>query len=69
MTQTQTILTHLKEHGSIDTMTAIKEYWITRLSAHIKILREQGFKIVSVWVTDGKKNWVDYRMVQTWAFI
>jgi len=63
MSQKQTILNHLKTHGHIDTMTAIKEYWITRLSQYILLLRQDGHEIFSEHVTDGKKHWVEYRLI------
>lgn len=39
------ILEHLKKYGSIDSMTAIKEYGNTRLSATIYLLRKDGYII------------------------
>jgi hypothetical protein len=63
MSQKDTVLNHLKQHGHIDTMTAIKEYWITRLSEMIRLLRVEGHEIFSEHVTDGKKHWVNYRLV------
>ena len=63
MTQKDKVLSHLKTNGSIDTMTAIKEYWITRLSEMIRLLRVEGYEIFSEHVTDGKKHWVNYRLV------
>lgn len=35
MTQNERILRHLKDYGSIDPMTAIQDYGITRLGARI----------------------------------
>lgn len=35
MTQTERVIKHLKEHGSITLLEAIKEYGITRLGARI----------------------------------
>ena len=63
MTQKDTVLNHLKQHGHIDTWTAIQEYHVTRLSEMIRLLREDGHEIFSERVTDGKKHWVDYRLV------
>lgn len=63
MSQKQEILNHLKEYRTIDTKTAIEKFWITRLSAYIKMLRDDGYKIVSNWVTDGKRHWVEYILV------
>lgn len=39
------ILEHLEKYGSIDSMTAIKEYGNTRLSATIYLLRKDGYII------------------------
>ena len=50
-TQEEKILKHLKENGSITTMTAFRRYGITRLSGRIYDLREQGYEIDMVWET------------------
>ena len=63
MSQKDTVLNHLKQHGHIDTATAITEYWITRLSEMIRLLREDGHEIFSEWVSKGDKRWVQYRLV------
>lgn len=47
MTQNETILNHIKKHGSITSMEAFAEYNITRLSGRIHELRAQGHKIVT----------------------
>ena len=44
-TQTSMLLKHLKQHGSITSMEAFERYGITRLSAKIFCLREQGYDI------------------------
>ena len=62
MSQQSMIAQHLKEHGHIDTWTAIQNYRITRLSEMIRLLREEGMDIFSEWVSDGKKHWVNYRL-------
>jgi hypothetical protein len=64
MTQKEKILWHLKTHGHIDTMTAIKEYWITRLSEMIRLLREDGYKITPVWEYNQDKKWVRYYLIK-----
>ena len=63
MSQKEKILAHLKTHGHIDTWTAIQEYHVTRLSEMIRLLRVDGHEIFSEHVTDGKKHWVNYRLV------
>ncbi len=45
MTQTEMILNHLREHGSITALEAQQKYGIMRLSARIADLREQGYSI------------------------
>lgn len=47
MTQKQTILEHLKQHGSITDLEAYKKYAIRRLGARIYDLRDEGYKITS----------------------
>lgn len=47
------VLNHLKEHGSITSWEAIKEYGITRLSAVIFELRKE-YNIVSTF--ESSKN-------------
>lgn len=46
MTQAETILRHLKEHGGITSMEAFQIYGITRLSARISDLRDKGIEII-----------------------
>lgn len=45
MSQEEKVLNHLKAHGEITSWTAIMDYGITRLSARIFKLREQGYQI------------------------
>lgn len=45
MTQTERVLRHLKDFGSITTLEAFREYGITRLSARIYDLKMQGYGI------------------------
>ena len=67
MTQHDQILNHLKEHGSITTLDAIKDYWCTRLSQYILILKREGYVITPVWETNGTKRWVRYYLTTTGA--
>ena len=50
MTQRESILAHLKKHGSITPMEALDMYGCFRLGARIKELREMGFNIRTVMV-------------------
>ena len=45
MTQTQTILRHLKSLGSISPQEAFRDYQITRLAARILDLKKAGYRI------------------------
>ena len=47
MTQCYRILRHMKDYGSIDPMTAIKEYGCMRLASRIADLKDMGYDIVS----------------------
>lgn len=45
--QSEAVLAHLKEHGSITSLQAINLYGATRLSAIIFDLRHKGYKITT----------------------
>ena len=47
MTQCDRILRHLEDHGSIDPMTAIKEYGCMRLASRISDLKGRGIEIIA----------------------
>ena len=49
MTQNQKLLNHLKDRGGITSLEAFEIYGITRLSARIKNLRDEGHSITSSW--------------------
>lgn len=46
-TQCDRILLHLKEYGSITSITAITEYGILRLASRISNLKQRGYLIKS----------------------
>lgn len=46
-TQSERILNHLREHGSITALVAIETYGIMRLASRISSLRKQGHPISS----------------------
>lgn len=48
--QTEAVLAHLKKHGSITSMEAIRFYGVTRLSAVIYNLRRDGYTIVTEFI-------------------
>lgn len=47
MTQCERILRHLEDYGSIDPMTAIREYGCMRLASRIADLKDMGYEIVA----------------------
>lgn len=47
MTQTEKILRHLEEFGSITALDAMNEYGIMRLASRISDLKKQGYPIKS----------------------
>lgn len=46
-TQKSVLLKHLKEFGSIEPLTALREYGIYRLGARIADLRSEGYNIIT----------------------
>lgn len=66
-TQCQRILRHMNDFGSIDPMTAIKEYGCMRLAARISDLKDKGHKIKAKRVTSKNRygestSWCEYRL-------
>lgn len=59
-TQNLQVLSHLKRYGSITSMEAIMKYKVTRLSACIFTLREDGYSIDSEWESNEGNRWVRY---------
>ena len=49
VSQDMIVLRHMQKHQSITSMDAFTEYGITRLSAKIYNLRQDGHKIGMVW--------------------
>lgn len=47
MTQTQRVLRHLEDYGSITQMDAMKDYGIMRLAARVDELRKAGHPIIT----------------------
>ena len=67
MTQSQRILRHLEDYGSITQMDAMQDYGIMRLASRVNDLRREGHPIVTE-VVEGrnrygeKTRWARYRM-------
>ena len=47
LTQCDRILRHLEDYGSIDPMTAIKDYGCMRLASRISDLKDRGIEIIA----------------------
>jgi len=67
MTQSQRILRHLEDYGSITQMDAMQDYGIMRLASRVNDLRREGHPIITE-VVEGrnrygeKTRWARYRM-------
>lgn len=71
MTQKETVLNHLRSHGTLTSWQAWESYGITRLSEYIMELRRDGWNIPKpaerLKVTDrfgNKKSIARYRLVE-----
>ena len=60
MTQTEQIFDHLKRNGSIDPMTALREYGCFRLAARVAELREAGHDVKTQMISRGEKRHARY---------
>jgi hypothetical protein len=61
MTQANQIINHMKEHGSITGLQALKHYGCFRLAARIYDLRSSGYQIESQrWKTRSGKTVARY---------
>ena len=67
MTQTERILRHIEDYGSITQMDAIRDYGIMRLASRVNDLRRDGVPIITEVVTGKNRygeptRWARYRM-------
>lgn len=65
--QTETVIEHIKQHGSINAMEALSQYGIMRLAARVMDARESGVPIMTVMVSGRNRygeavRYADYRM-------
>ena len=59
--QKQKVISYIRKHGSITSVEAFKDLGVTRLSAIIYYLKEDGFKIDSVTeVGNNGTHWSKY---------
>lgn len=54
--QCNTIVAHIKEHGSITSLEAMSKYGIMRLASRITDLRRRGVSIVAETVTGENRD-------------
>ena len=62
MTQYDKVLDHLKKYGTITSWVAIMRYRITRLSAVILLLRNDGYRITSEMKYSKENRYAIYRL-------
>jgi hypothetical protein len=62
-TQNFQILKHLKRHGSINPLTALRLYGSFRLAARIKELRNQGNQIKTIKEVQNGKSFARYELI------
>lgn len=65
ISQKQKILQHLKDCGTIEPMTALREYGCYRLGARIADLRKDGYDIQTE-ITVGKNRYGDRTQFATY---
>tara|TARA_R110000744_G_C19110307_1_gene534654 strand:+ start:92 stop:310 length:219 start_codon:yes stop_codon:yes gene_type:complete len=64
-TQNQQILNYLKNGNSITPLEALQKFNCFRLSARIFNLREDGFNIITNYITDDNKTYAEYRFISS----
>ena len=63
-TDKQRVLNHMREHGSITSWDAIREFGCTRLGARIWDLRHEGFNIDTEIIHGKDRNGEDVRFAK-----
>lgn len=69
VTQKSVILAHLKRFGSIEPLTALREYGCYRLGARIADLRHDGYNIITETMTSVSRitgrpvNFAKYKLI------
>ena len=63
MTQTQSILSHLKKGKTITPLLALKKFNCFRLAARINNLRDEGHSIKTTIKKINKKRFASYKLV------
>lgn len=65
MTHCQLIIKYLLEHDFITTMDAFGKLRITRLSARVHDLKEEGIELGRVWRNNKNTRWLEYHLDTT----
>jgi hypothetical protein len=63
MTQSNLILAHLKEYGTINPLQALELYGSFRLSARILDLKQDGHNIETIRKKVKKKTFAEYKLL------
>lgn len=69
LSQKKVILSHLKRFGSIEPLTALREYGCYRLSSRISDLRNDGYNIITDTISSVSKitgrpiHFANYRLL------
>lgn len=73
MTQNLKLMRYLLENGYITTMEAFEKLGITRLSARVHEIEENGVELVRFWKSNKDTRWLEYHLdpkdeakVRTW---
>ena len=56
MTQTEKILRHIQEHGSITPLEALREYGVMRLASRMCDIKRAGYSVQKVTETAKNRN-------------
>lgn len=62
MTQEQQVLQHLKKHGTIRPLEALRRYGIYRLADSCFKLRSKGHRVKTRIIRKGKKQFAEYSL-------
>ena len=64
-TQNQLILNYLKKGNSITSLEALQKFNCFRLSARIFNLREDGYNIITKYITNNNTTYAEYRFISS----
>ena len=64
MSQTEQIVKHLEQHGSITSLEAFATYQVTRLSGLIYALKKRGYKFETELEPQNRSKFVRYTLIK-----